>query len=214
MSDIDNRLGDVAYTMTKQIDGNHRKGMPVLAVLDDILLAAVLGSEILTEAQRLRLYPCLLQLYEDKMLTAILLAYRSTKVNAEHRDVITRGIDILMGTLCYLDDILLQQSGKDGACDTFILHQILEHSIIYGICNVQFHNIPLFISIVMILHCKNTRFVALMQQITCFATLICNFLTLTRMPQSHHVPQIIVVFISIDIISRIRYICEILNFSK
>ena len=89
-----------------------------------------------------------------------------------------------------------------------------EHSIIYGICNVQFHNIPLFISIVMILHCKNTRFVALMQQITCFATLICNFLTLTRMPQRHHVPQIIVVFISIDIISRIRYICEILNFSK
>ena len=55
MMDIDDRLINVSYFMSKNIDGNHGHGIALLAVGHNIFLALILHAEILAKTQCLRL---------------------------------------------------------------------------------------------------------------------------------------------------------------
>ena len=51
-----------------------------------------------------------------------------------------------MGSHLNIYDILLQQGRKDSTSDAFVLHKILEHGIVDGVCNGH-HNSSVFIMI-------------------------------------------------------------------
>ena len=139
MVDVDHRRRDVANPVAEQIDGHHREGMLVSALLHDVLLPRILGTQILAEAQGLRLQPGLLQFDEHHMLPAVLFADGGTEVYAKQRDVVTRDIGILVWPLHHLHHPLLQQGRQDGAGNALVLHQVLEHRVIDRVRYIEFH---------------------------------------------------------------------------
>ena len=75
---------DIAHSVAKQIDSHHRECVLVFAVFDNVLLSAVLRTEVLSEAQRLRFQPGFLQFDKHQMLVTIVFAYSGGEVNAKH----------------------------------------------------------------------------------------------------------------------------------
>ena len=130
---VDDRLLDVAHLVTQNIDGNHRHGVPLAAVGQDVLLALVLHAKVLPETQRLRLQPRLLNLYQYQVLVAPTLANGGCKVYAKHRERVALAVGVLVGANLHFDDVLLQQCRQDSACHTLVLHQKLEHAVVNGI---------------------------------------------------------------------------------
>ena len=108
MADVKHRLLDVTNLMTQQIDGNHRNGMTVAAVLDDVLRILIVNTQVLAETERLRLEPGLLEFYQNEMLAAVVFTYRRTEINAEHRQRVALVISILVRTDLHMRDVLLQ----------------------------------------------------------------------------------------------------------
>ena len=131
--DVEDRLLDVAHTMAKQIDGDHRHG--VLAVIGHVTRVLILQSEILAEAQRLCLHPRLLQLNEHQVLTAVGLAHRGAEVNAQHGQARALVVDKLMGAHLDVHDVLLEQGREDRPGDALVLHQVFEHHVIDRVGN-------------------------------------------------------------------------------
>ena len=139
MVHINHRSIDVTHTMAKDIDRNHRQGVLVLALLDNILLPAILRPQILSKPQSLRFQPCLLQFDEHQMLMAILLPYGCPEVDAKHRDAVACGVHILVRTLLHLHHLFLQQCGQHRPSYTLIFHQVFEYRVIYRVRKIQFH---------------------------------------------------------------------------
>ena len=126
------------HLMTKQIDGHHRKRI----VAGHILRIAVLHPQILAEAQRLRLYPRLLQLHKDKTLRAVGLTDGGSEVYAEHRQVLALVVAILMRTYLHARHVLFQKCRQDGSGYTLVFHQIFEHHVVY---RIRYYHIASFL---------------------------------------------------------------------
>ena len=127
---------DIAHSVAKQIDSHHGECVLVFAVFDNVLLSAVLRTEVLSEAQRLRFQPGFLQFDKHQMLVTIVFAYSGGEVNAKHGDAIARGVDILVRTLLYLHHSLFQEGREYGAGDALVLHEVFEYRVVYGVCKV------------------------------------------------------------------------------
>ena len=87
--DINHRLLNVADSMSEKVNGNHWICESFRRVFADVYLVTVLRTQILAEAQGLRVEPCLLQFYKDdavleSLALSILLPHGGCKVNAEH----------------------------------------------------------------------------------------------------------------------------------
>jgi len=128
--------------VAQQIHGYHRQGMAVAAFLDDVLRVLVLHAEVLSEAERLRLQPCLLQFNEDEMLAAVFLANRGSEVDAEHRERVALVVGILVGTNLHARDVLLEQSREDGSRDALVFHQVFEYDVVNGVCYCHHDSFP------------------------------------------------------------------------
>ena len=89
--------------------------------------------------QGLCVKPCLLQLYEDKLLLATLVDDGRGEVYAEHRDIVTVGVGILMRTHLHTHHLTLQKCGDKGARYPLVLNKIFEDGIIYGVRDVYSH---------------------------------------------------------------------------
>ena len=140
VADIEHRHLNVAHTMAQQIYRHHRYGMPVAVVLrGDVLRVGILRAEILAEAQRLRLKPRLLELYQYKVAAAVRLPNLRREVDAEHRNLVARAVGVLMTTDMNLDNILLQQCREQRPRDALVLNEVLEHRIVYRIGNMYHH---------------------------------------------------------------------------
>ena len=114
--------------MPQQIDSHH--GQCVHTAFQHVVGIVVLNTEILAEAQRFRLKPGLLQFYQDEVFRAVGLPDTGSEVDAENRHRVAFVVDILMGAHLHLYNVLFQQGRQDGAGDTLVLHQILEHNVI------------------------------------------------------------------------------------
>ena len=133
--DIDDWLLDVAHFMSQQIDGNG--GQRIVAF--HVLRVRVVHAEILAEAQRLGLKPRLLQLYENQMLRAVVLADGGSEVDTIDRKRVALVVGIFMWAHFHLYHILLQQRRENGAGNALVFHQILEDDVVnrigyYHIC--------------------------------------------------------------------------------
>ena len=157
--DIKHRLLDVANLMAKQIDGHHRQGM--VGVMH-VLRVGVVHTQILAEAKGLRLKPCLLQLYQDKLLFAIFITDSGTKVYTEYGKRVAVLVAVLMGTDFHRHHIHLQQGRKDGPGYAFILHQVLEHYIIYRIG--YYHRSSFFLAAKLGNNFESTKFSAVFRR--------------------------------------------------
>ena len=89
MSGIDDGFRELSHVMPQQIHRHCWQGILALGLLAHILLVVILHSQVLTEAQGLRLQPCFLQFYQNQILTAVIFQYGCSKVNTKHRDGIT-----------------------------------------------------------------------------------------------------------------------------
>ena len=85
MVDVDDRVGNVSHAVPQQIDRHHRVGISFLGVDLYVVFVAVLHAEVLSEAQRLSVQPCFLELNQDDLLRTVFLTDRRRKVDAEHR---------------------------------------------------------------------------------------------------------------------------------
>ena len=129
---IEDRLRDIAHQMAQEIDRHHRNGIArgSKVLLEHIFLVAVLRTKILTEAERLRGKPRLLQLDQDEVDTTIGLAHLRAKVDAKHGDVPATDIGILVATHLHADHLLLEQGRENGTRHALVLHQILEDGVV------------------------------------------------------------------------------------
>ena len=140
MRDIQHGLFYLTDTVAEEIDRYHRYGIAFGIVCpDDIVLVGILCPEILAETQSLCVKPCLLQLYEDKLLLATLVDDGRGEVYAEHRDIVTVGVGILMRTNLHTHHLTLQECGDKGARYPLVLNKIFEDGIIYGVRDVYSH---------------------------------------------------------------------------
>ena len=57
-----------------------------------------MNAQILPETKCLRLKPCLLQFYQNKLFLTLCVADGGSKVNAEHRQIVVSVIAVLMRT--------------------------------------------------------------------------------------------------------------------
>ena len=138
---IEHRLLYIPHAMTEKINRYHRYAIAVgVAVLQNVVWVGILSTKILTETQCLRLKPCLLQLYQHKLQTAIILTNLRPEIDAEHRNLVTSAVGIFMLTHLYFCNFTLQKSRKHYLCHAVVLHKVLEHRIINRICNTYYHN--------------------------------------------------------------------------
>ena len=125
---IDHILVDIPHTMTQQIYGYHRHGISVQsALLHHVLLGIVLCSEITAEAQGLRIEPRLLQLDEYKPHGSVVFLHSCGEVDAEHGNLVTRHVRMLMTAHLHAHHLFLEQGGEHGFGYAFVFHQELEH---------------------------------------------------------------------------------------
>ena len=134
---INHRFLYVSNTVPKEIDGNHRYGMTRwVIILTNILGIGIVRTQILAETKRFRFHPCLLQLYEHQLLPAIILTDGGGKVYAEHGDSLPAAVGVFMPAHLNSYYRLLQQRGKHGTSHALILHEVLEHRVVYRVCYV------------------------------------------------------------------------------
>ena len=144
--DIEHGHVDLPNPMSEDIDGHHRNAVGRAHLLvHHVLRVGILGTEILPEAQGLRLQPCLLQFNEDQAQRAVGLADACPEVDAKHGDVVTIAIGVLVAAYLHLHHLFLEQGRKNGAGDALVLHQILEDGVIDRICYTDDHNTPQFL---------------------------------------------------------------------
>ena len=143
-SHIDDRLFQIAQLMAQYVDGDDGNTVPVrIDILGQhILLIQVLGTQILSETQRLRGEPSLLQLDENQLGAAVLVTDGSRKVYPKHGDAGLHHLRILMGLHLEINDVFLQQSGKQNLGDPVVFHHVLEHRVVNGVC-YQCHGLNL-----------------------------------------------------------------------
>ena len=139
VTDVDDGGRNVSHPMAEDIHRHHRQGMSTATVVHDVLLLAILRTEILAETQRLRLKPCLLEFNEHKVFSSVFLTDGGTEINAEHGDVLTRHVGILVRPLLHLHHLLLQQRGEQRTGDALVLHQIFEHRVVYRVREIKLH---------------------------------------------------------------------------
>ena len=140
VADIKHRLIDLANSVTQNINRHHGQGMLLGTLAHHVLLLVVLRTKILAEAQRLRLNPSLLKLYEYLLLLAVIIANDGGKVDAEHRNVFLRHVGMLVGALRHRYHLLFEKGGKDGGRHTLVLHEVFEHRVVYRVCTKVFHS--------------------------------------------------------------------------
>ena len=126
--------------MPQQVNGYHRYGLPIV---HHVFRVGVVNPQILAETECLRVKPGLLKLYQDEVLLAVRLANGGTEINPEHRKGVATVVAVLMGAHLDGHNVLLQQSGQDGAGYALVLHQVLEYYVVYGVC--YYHNTTSFI---------------------------------------------------------------------
>ena len=131
---VEHRFLDVAHLVAQQVDGHHRQGV---AILLHILGVRVVYAQVLTESECLRFEPCLLQLNQDQFLLSTIVEYRGTKVDTEYRQCIAIVVAILVWPYLHLHYLHLQQGRENGAGNTLILHQVLEHDIVNRVGNLH-----------------------------------------------------------------------------
>ena len=138
--DVQHRLLDVSHPMPEQVYGYHRDAVAVgIGVLQDVVGVGVLRAEVLAEAERLRLEPCLLELYKDELQAAVVLAYLRPEVDAEHGYLIARAVGILVLAHLYLRHLSLQQGGEKRLGYAVVLHEVLEDRIVNRVCYAYYH---------------------------------------------------------------------------
>ena len=130
--DIQHGFLDVTHTVPQQIDSNHGQSK---ALLGDIVAARILHTQILPEAQCLGLNPGLLQLDEDQFFVSLVVTNCGAKVDAKHRQRRIFGVAVFMWSNFDIDHILFEQCRQDGTRNASILHEILEHRVVYGVGN-------------------------------------------------------------------------------
>ena len=142
--DVEHRLVDVSHAVPQQIHSHHWQG--VLATSKHVVGVVVLHAEVLAEAQCLRLEPCLLQLYEDEMLRAVVAADARAEVYAQHRHPIALVVDILVWAHLHLYDVLFEQCREYGASYALVLHEVLKHHVVDRVCNC-YHSLVVVITL-------------------------------------------------------------------
>ena len=141
---VDDGFLNVAYAMAEQVHRHHGIGVALWRVVAYVYLIAVLRAEVLAETQRLRVEPRLLQLYQHHAvfqlsILGVFLAHRGGKVDAEHREGVACGIDILVWAHLHFHHVLLQQCRKDGLGYAFVRHDVLEHGVVNRVGYMQYH---------------------------------------------------------------------------
>ena len=127
---IENGLLYVADLMPKKIDCYHRERM---AGITHVLRIGIVYTQILTETQSLGLQPRLLKFNQNELFLSVSITHRCPEINTEHRQRITVVITVLMGANLYGHHIHFQKGRQNGTCYALILHQVLEHNIVYRI---------------------------------------------------------------------------------
>ena len=135
-SHINDRLFQIAQLMTQYINRYNGNTVSVrIHILGQhILLIQVLGTQILPETQRLRREPGLLQLDENQLGAAVLVTDGSRKVYPKHGDTGLHHFRIFMRLHLKVDDVFLQQSGKQNLRNTVVFHHVLEYGVVNGVC--------------------------------------------------------------------------------
>ena len=133
--DINHRLLNVADSMSEKVNGNHWICESFRRVFADVYLVTVLRTQILAEAQGLRVEPCLLQFYKDdavleSLALSVLLPHGSCKVDAEHGERVACGVYILVRAHLHLHHLFLQQCREDSFRYAFVRHYIFEHGVV------------------------------------------------------------------------------------
>ena len=142
---VEHRFLDVANLMAQQVDGHHGDGIALPAVGYHVGRIGILGTQILAEAQGLGLDPRFLQLYEHQVLRAVGLANRRAEVDAEDGESVAPDVGVLVTSGFDVHYVLLQEGRKERSGYAFVLHQILKHAVVDGICNCQ-HIRMIFVS--------------------------------------------------------------------
>ena len=131
---IKHRFLDVADLMAQQVNGYHRNGIALFALRQDVLRVGVVHAQILAETERLGLEPCLLQLDEYQMLASVRLTNGGPEIYSEYGQAFAGGVCIFVATHFHIDDLLFQQCRQQCLCNALVLHEVLEHDVVYGIC--------------------------------------------------------------------------------
>ena len=124
------RFLNVTNLVTKYIYCYHRQGE---AIPVDILGIGIVHSKILPETESLCLKPRFLQFNKYQFLLSVSITDSSTEVYAEHRQCIAVVIAVFVGAHLYGKHLYLEQGRKDSTGYALVLHQVLEHYVIYGI---------------------------------------------------------------------------------
>ena len=132
---VEHRLLDVADFMSQQVNGHHGNGISPLVLRQHVFNVSILCTEVLTETQRLRFQPGLLQLNQYQVFRSVFLLYGCPEVYAEYRQPVAGDVGIFVAARLHFHHVLLQQSGQDGFCYAFVLHEVLEHDVVDGVCN-------------------------------------------------------------------------------
>ena len=139
MLGIDYGILEFTHAMPQQINSHSRQGKLTLGFLAHILLVVILHSQILAEAQGLRLQPCFLQFYQNKLLAAIVFQYGCRKINTKHGYGITGNVRILVTSHFYSNHRFLQECRKQCLGYSLVFHHILEDGIIKWVGYVYQH---------------------------------------------------------------------------
>ena len=132
---VEHWLFYVAHLVTQQIYRHHGNGVCALMLRQHILHIGILCTEILAEAQGLRFQPCLLQFYQYQVAVAVTLPDGGSEVNAEYRQPVATDVMVLVATCLNRHHVLFKQCRQQSPGDAFILYQVLEHDVVYRICN-------------------------------------------------------------------------------
>ena len=127
---IEHRFLYLSHAMAQQIDSHHGQR---IAVGSHVLRITVLSAQILAEAQCLRFQPCLLQLYKDDLHAAVVLSNLRSEVDAEDRQCVALLIGVLMGSQLHFQHFLLKEGRENGACHSFVFHEVFEDNVVNGI---------------------------------------------------------------------------------
>ena len=137
----DGRL-NVPDAMPQEVDSHHRDSDVVaVSVLLDVLLVGVLLADVLSEAVCLGGQSCFLQLDEHQRLYTVIVLDRCGEIDSEVGNLVSVCVGVLVSSPLRLHHVLLEQSGKQHSRHMVVLHQKLEHRVVYGVGNCDFHKI-------------------------------------------------------------------------
>ena len=133
---VKHRDVDVAYAVAHNVDGDDVQTITVLAVVLHVGRVGVLCAKVLPEAQGFGLHPSLLKFDEYEFFRAVGITDSGVEVDAEHGDVVLRGVGVLVGAHLYVDNLAFDESSQQGLGYALVLQQVFEHRVVYGVGNV------------------------------------------------------------------------------